>query len=83
MFEPSLLFLCYDMLLKEDSMTQEDRRIFYYNTFHGNDEKNITSQINLLSKGVGQHKYIFDPELSHRNMQDSSDGNDRILILKQ
>ena len=41
----------YDLLTRYNSMKQADQYRFCYNAFHGNKDRNITSQIELLLQG--------------------------------
>ena len=47
--------VCYDMYIRQDSMKQEDQFRFIYNAFHGNNDLNITSQVEMLT----QNKHCF------------------------
>ena len=49
----------YDLLLRQDSMKQEEQWRFCYNSFHGNEDKNMSSQIKLLVSGFGPYKELF------------------------
>ena len=40
--------ITYDLLMQQGSMKQEDQYSFYVNAFHGNEDRNIVSQIDLL-----------------------------------
>ena len=51
--------VCYDLLMKQKSMTKQCQLTFLYDAFHGNEEKNIISQIGLLMKGRGVYSNLF------------------------
>ena len=80
--------ICYDLLMKQDSMKLEDQYRFLYNTFHGHDEKNISSQIKLLVSGHYKYRKLFNIELSSNIVTNrdadisNEDTNDEILVLK-
>ena len=54
----------YDFIFNLDSMKLSDMQKIAYNSFHGNDEKNISSQIELLLQGHGDYSRIYDEEVT-------------------
>ena len=79
--------ICYDLLLKQDSMKLEDQWRFCYNAFHGNTDKNMCSQIQLLVTGQGRYRELYDFEeagnVTDRDTQQSSGGTGgELLVLK-
>ena len=79
--------VCYDLLLKQNSMKLDDQHRFCFNTFHGNEEKNISSQIKLVLDGHGRYSELYDkeapPTITDRNTQNASGNDDcNILVLK-
>ena len=53
-----------DFMLHLDSMKLIDMQKIACSSFHGNDEKNISSQIELLLQGHGDYNRICDEEVS-------------------
>ena len=51
--------ICYDMLMQQPSMTKTNQHIFLYNSFHGNEDKNMSSQIGLLMEGRGVYCNLY------------------------
>ena len=45
--------VCYDKRIWQDSMKQEDQFRFIYNAFHGNNDLNITPQVEMLTRRKG------------------------------
>lgn len=79
--------ISYNLLLKQDSMKLDDQWRFCYNAFHGNEEKNICSQIQLLVTGQGRYGDLYDTEevgqVTNRDTQQSSaDTGGELLVLK-
>ena len=55
---------CYDFLFSEESMKTVELWKKGYNYFHGNEDLNIISQINLLVNGHGDYARIYDTEVN-------------------
>ena len=53
----------YDFIFQLDSMKLIDTQKIACNSFHGNDEKNISSQIELLLQGHGDYSRVHDEEV--------------------
>ena len=51
---------CYDFIFQEDAMKKQDQERRAYNFFHGNSDRNVISQVDLLLKGHGNYERIFD-----------------------
>ena len=51
---------CYDHAFTEESMTAEEMKRLIFNMYHGNDEKNIISQVALLINGKGDYSNMYD-----------------------
>ena len=54
--------LCYDHMFTEPTMKTDDMRRMAYNLYHGNEEKNIISQIHLLVNGTGRYAHMYNTE---------------------
>ena len=50
----------YDLLTRQNSMKQEDQYRFCYNAFHGNKDRNISSQVDLLLQGHRYYSLLYD-----------------------
>ena len=81
---------CYDLLSQHESTKQEDQWRFMFNCFHGNNDKNIVSQIQMLLCGGGVYENLYTREnpctITDRNTgtDDTVNTNDAgvILVLK-
>jgi len=52
---------CYDhMFTNDDDMTIDMQKKYMYNMYHGNDQKNIVSQCDLLLTGKGDFRKMYD-----------------------
>ena len=81
--------VCYDLLSQQSSMKQDDQFKFCFNYFHGNDDQNIVSQVDLLLRGYRYHKQLYDieksPLVTDRDTADATESTapDDIYVLKQ
>ena len=50
----------YDLLTRQNSMKQEEQYRFCYNAFHGNEDRNISSQVDLLLQGHRYYSLLYD-----------------------
>ena len=81
---------CYDILLLQDSMKQDDQWRFIFNCFHGNEDRNIMSQIQSLLSGFGTYSSLYNKEnpvqVTDRDTQSAdavyADVDDYVLVLK-
>ena len=79
--------LCYDHIFTQPSMNTDDMRRMAYNLYHGNDEKNIISQIHLLVNGTGHYANMYNTETAIVTDRDTDNNtpntpNNYKLVLK-
>ena len=79
--------LCYDHIITQPSMNTDDMRRMAYNLYHGNDEKNIISQIHLLVNGTGHYANMYNTETAIVTDRDTDNNapntpNNYKLVLK-
>ena len=55
---------CYDYIFKEESTKTVELWRRGYNLFHGNQDLNILSQVNLVVNGHGDYACIYDTEVN-------------------
>ena len=55
---------CYDYLFLENSMKKVDLWRRGYHLFHGNEDLNIISQVNLVVRGHGYYTHIYDRDVN-------------------
>ena len=81
----------YDLLTRQNSMKQADQYRFCYNTFHGNEDRNITSQIELLLQGDRYYSLLYNIESSGQvtdidtdiSQDPTRDDNGTIFVIKE
>ena len=74
-----------DLLFQQDSMNEIEKCTFAYNAFHGNAEKNYTSQIRLLFEAHGKYASLYKEEffvLTDRNHQNDDDQSNKAFVVK-
>ena len=76
----------YDLLTQQDSMKQDDQFKFCFNAFHGNDDSNIISQVDLLLQGHRFYGMLYDIKpptpVTDRNTEESPD-DASVFVLKE
>ena len=83
--------ITYNLLTRQSSMKQDNKFVFCFNAFHGNEEKNILSQVNLLLKGHQVYKCLYDIEAgkqvidrdSSAPLDIASDDDGKLFVLKK
>ena len=50
----------YDLCLKESSMKTKDQFFYIYNAYHGNTDRNIVPQVEMLIEGKNIYKYLYN-----------------------
>ena len=81
----------YDLLTRQNSMKQADQYRFCYNAFHGNEDRNITSQIELLLQSDRHYSLLYNIESSGQvtdidtdiSQDPTRDDNGTIFVIKE
>ena len=81
----------YDLLTRQNSMKQADQYRFCYNAFHGNEDRNITSQIELLLQGDRHYSLLYNIESSGQvtdidadiSQDPTRDDNGTVFVIKE
>ena len=78
--------VAYDLLTQQDSMKQDDQFKFCFNAFHGNDDSNIISQVDLLLQGHRFYGMLYDIKpptpVTDCNTEESID-DASVFVLKE